>query len=179
DGRIFANTRFAVIGKASGQRLLEFGIKADLCSAIESSKGLLEAFSKIDTPIILPLHPRTRKTLGMGLEAIGGSVRVIDPIPYLDMLMLEKHCRMILTDSGGVQKEAYWFDRPCITLRDETEWVELVDAGCNRIVGANPQAIGEAVKHFEATGLPDNRPSDLYGNGEAARKIVEIISSAR
>ncbi|MBN1943226.1 MAG: UDP-N-acetylglucosamine 2-epimerase (non-hydrolyzing) [Phycisphaerae bacterium] len=140
-------------------------------------KGILEAFSRIDRPIVLPLHPRTRKTLGAGLEHLAGRVRVIDPVPYLDMLMLEKHARMILTDSGGVQKEAYWFSVPCVTLRDETEWVELVQAGCNRVVGAETETVLQAVHDFESAGaaLPPNRPANLYGDGEAAGKIVECL----
>ncbi len=102
---------------------------------------------------------------------------VIDPVPYLDMLMLEKHARMILTDSGGVQKEAYRFGRLCVTLRDETEWVELVEAGCNRVVSSDPEAILSAVADFEAADvlLPAERPMDLYGDGHSADHIVEIL----
>jgi len=140
--------------------------------------GILSAFERIDRPIILPLHPRTRKTLGAGLEKIGGTVRVIDPVPYLDMLALERSARMILTDSGGVQKEAYWFDVPCVTLRDETEWVELVEARCNRLVGADAGAILAAVEAFESAGaaLPADRPGDLYGDGHSAEKIVATLA---
>ena len=140
--------------------------------------GILDAFAQIETPIILPLHPRTRKTLGAALEQIAHSVQVIDPVPYLDMIVLEKNARMILTDSGGVQKEAYWFDTPCVTLRDETEWVELVQAGCNRIVGAETKKILRAVGDFESAGvqLPADRPKDLYGDGHCAGTIVQMIA---
>ena len=139
--------------------------------------GILEAFAKVRFPIVLPLHPRTRRTLGKGLEAVGSNVRVIDPVPYLDMLMLEESSRMILTDSGGVQKEAYWFDVPCVTLRDETEWVELVKIGCNKLVGAGKAAILSAVDAFEAAGvqMPADRPKDLYGDGKSAEKIVQAL----
>ncbi len=128
-------------------------------------EGIVTAFEQIDSPIILPLHPRTRKSLGSELEKIGGRVRVVDPVPYLDMLSLEQNARLILTDSGGVQKEAYWFEVPCVTLRDETEWVELVEAGCNRLAGADPERILKAVSDFEAAGatLSAESPSDLYG----------------
>ncbi|MCX5653837.1 MAG: UDP-N-acetylglucosamine 2-epimerase (non-hydrolyzing) [Planctomycetota bacterium] len=141
--------------------------------------GILSAFGRMERPIVLPLHPRTRKTLGAGLDKVGGRVRVIDPVPYLDMLILEKNARLILTDSGGVQKEAYWFGVPCVTLRDETEWVELVDAGCNRLAGAKADAIMAAVGTFEAKGaaLSAARPSDLYGDGHSAEKIVSILAS--
>jgi UDP-N-acetylglucosamine 2-epimerase len=97
------------------------------------------------------------------------------------MLMLEQNARAILTDSGGVQKEAYWFDRPCVTLRDETEWVELVSAGCNRVVGADAKRILAAVAEVEQSGaeLPPDRPTDLYGDGHSAERIVEAILTHR
>jgi len=143
--------------------------------------GILAAFRESAWPIILPLHPRTRKTLGAGAEGLGGRVRVIDPVPYLDMLMLEQSARLILTDSGGVQKEAYWFGVPCVTLRDETEWVELVEAGCNRLAGADAEAILAAVGAFEAGGavLPSGRPADLYGDGRSADGIVSLLLECR
>jgi UDP-GlcNAc3NAcA epimerase len=139
---------------------------------------VLEALGRLARPVVLPLHPRTRKTLGAGLERLGGCVRAIEPVPYLDMLVLEKSARMILTDSGGVQKEAYWFGVPCVTLRDETEWVELAEAGCNRIVGTSAPAIVAAVEAFESAGaaLPQDRPQDLYGDGAAAEKVVRILA---
>jgi len=140
--------------------------------------GILSAFGRMDRPILLPLHPRTRKTLGAGLAKVERHVRVIDPVPYLDMLVLEKSARLILTDSGGVQKEAYWFGVPCVTLRDETEWVELVEAGCNRVVGTDAAAVVGAAAAWEAGGalLPDDRPPNLYGDGAAATKIVRALA---
>ena len=142
--------------------------------------GILDAFGRIETPIVLPLHPRTRDTLGDGLARIDGAIRVIDPVPYLDMLTLERNARMILTDSGGVQKEAYWFDVPCVTMRDQTEWVELVTAGCNRIVGAQTDTILQAIDDFEASGasLPADRPANLYGDGRSAEKIIAALAEA-
>ena len=142
-------------------------------------EGILAALSQLDRPIILPLHPRTRKTLGAGLAGIKSNVRIIDPVPYLDMLMLEQNARLILTDSGGVQKEAYWFGCPCVTLRDETEWVELVQAKCNRLAGADAKAIVQAVNDFEAADakLPDDRPKNLYGDGHAADKVVQLLAT--
>ena len=93
------------------------------------------------------------------------------------MLVLEKNARLILTDSGGVQKEAYWSGVPCVTLRDETEWVELVEAGCNRVAGVRPEAVVDAVRHFEAAGtsLPADRPTDLYGDGRSSEKIAAML----
>ena len=143
--------------------------------------GIVAAFERIEAPIVLPLHPRTRKTLGAALGRIGGRVRVIDPVAYLDMIVLEQSARLILTDSGGVQKEAYWFSTPCVTLRDETEWVELVEAGCNRLVGADTDEILSAVADLESAdcpSLPPSRPKDLYGDGRSAEKITALLAEA-
>jgi UDP-N-acetylglucosamine 2-epimerase len=140
-------------------------------------KNIIKAFVSIDTQIVLPLHPRTRKTLGSGLKDLALNVTVIDPVSYLDMLMLEKNSRVILTDSGGVQKEAYWFNVPCITLRDETEWVELVMGGFNQVVGTDPEKICRAVQKAENTDVSSWLPS-LYGDGKAAERIVEILATS-
>jgi UDP-GlcNAc3NAcA epimerase len=142
-------------------------------------KGILAAFERIDKPIVLPLHPRTKKTLGVGLEKIASGIKIIEPVSYLDMLMLEKNARLILTDSGGVQKEAYWFNVPCITLRNETEWVELADAGYNRVVGTEPEAILEAVEQSKQNrqNMFTDNPDQLYGNGRSTEKIITIISN--
>jgi len=171
------STVLARLGLASGEYYLATVHRAENTDDPKRLAGIIEAFSRMDRPIVLPLHPRTRKTLGAGLERLGNKVRVIDPVPYLDMLMLEANTRMILTDSGGVQKEAYWFNVPCVTLRDQTEWVELVHAGCNKLVGADPAAALAAVREFENNNaqLPANRPTDLYGDGQSAKKIVQTI----
>ena len=140
--------------------------------------GIIAALERIDAPVVLPLHPRTRKALGSALKKLGGRVHVIDPVSYLDMIRLERDARMILTDSGGVQKEAFWFGRPCVTLREETEWVELVAAGCNRLAGADTEKILAAVAEFEKAGaaLDEGRPKDLYGDGHAAERIVSVLA---
>ena len=153
--------------------------RAENTDDAERLSAILASFAQIRVPVVIPMHPRTRKTLGARAGRVGGEVRVIDPVPYLDMLALERNARIILTDSGGVQKEAYWFGVPCVTLRDETEWVELVEAGCNRVVGADPKAIGRAVADFEAAGasLPPDRPADLYGDGHGAEKIVALLGA--
>ena len=141
--------------------------------------GILDAFNSIDVPIVLPLHPRTKKALGTKLNKFNKEVRIIDPVSYLDMLALEKHSRIIFTDSGGVQKEAFWLGVPCITLRDETEWVELVHAGCNQIVGADTSAILEALLKAEEIlehGFPLHTPN-LYGDGCSSEKIAAILGN--
>ncbi|MDD5063946.1 MAG: UDP-N-acetylglucosamine 2-epimerase (non-hydrolyzing) [Phycisphaerae bacterium] len=134
---------------------------------------ILSAFGQIDFPVVLPMHPRTRKILGKKLTNISKNVRVIDPVAYFDMLMLEKNSRLILTDSGGIQKEAYWFSVPCVTLRDETEWVETVEAGCNILAGAERQRIVDAVKQNENKSTAYN--SMLYGDGHSAERICRIL----
>lgn len=140
---------------------------------------ILSALQQIDTKVVLPLHPRTKKTLGAGLEKLSELIKTTDPVPYLDMLILEKNARIILTDSGGVQKEAYWFGTPCITLRDQTEWVELVDAGANQVVGTDPEKIRAAVEKVESSPKMklSSAAGELYGNGHSAKQITAILAT--
>ena len=124
-------------------------------------------------PVVLPLHPRTRNAVAMLGHSFPKTVTVANPVGYLDMLMLEKNARLIATDSGGVQKEAYFHRVPCVTLRDETEWVELVEAGANRLAPPHDsRTIADAIE--SALAAPRNvfGQSDLYGNGNAAEKIA-------
>ena len=102
----------------------------------------------------------------------GPNVLVIGPVGYLDMLVLEENAESIVTDSGGVQKEAYFVRRPCVTVRESTEWTETVSAGWNVLVGADPDAISEAMRSFRPQG---DTPS-LFGDGHAAERIVEALS---
>lgn len=131
--------------------------------------SILQGFATSDKPIVMPLHPRTRKRLQEFGFSLPASVNVIDPVGYLDMVMLEKHAALIATDSGGVQKEAYFHKVPCITLRDETEWVELVECGANRLVGADAQRISMSLTEI---GSSKNFEKLLYGQGDAGAKIV-------
>ncbi|WP_319559838.1 non-hydrolyzing UDP-N-acetylglucosamine 2-epimerase [Marispirochaeta sp.] len=124
-----------------------------------------------ETNFILPLHPRTGKIVKERGITINSNVRVIEPVGYFDMLDLEEHCRLIMTDSGGVQKEAYFFGKPCITLRDETEWVETVQSGWNRLVGAEKDTIKMALMKAVA---PKTQES-LYGDGDAGTYILESL----
>ena len=138
--------------------------------------NIFNAFSKTPMQIVLPLHPRTKNKLKEFdltnlLEC--ENIKISDPIGYLDMLILEKNAEKILTDSGGVQKEAYFMNTPCITLRTETEWVETVDSGWNVIVNTDIDKISEAINN---NNIPLNHP-DFYGDGQASKKIVERINS--
>ena len=139
----------------------------------ERLKSIVDALCEIED-VIFPCHPRTEKRLkDFGLwERLQKSVRVIKPVGYLDMLILEKNARKIVTDSGGVQKEAYIFKVPCITLRETTEWVETVEDGWNVLVGARKEDIVKAIKGF--TPKSENYNS-RFGDGRASKKIVEIF----
>ena len=126
--------------------------------------------------IVFPLHPRTRNVLNQSgyYEALQERVMLIEPVGYLDMLALERHASLIVTDSGGVQKEAYFNQVPCITLRDETEWVELVDAGWNQLCSpAHPFSLLELFTHWLKPDFEESK--QLYGNGAAAQRIVECL----
>ncbi len=133
--------------------------------------GAFNTISK-NTPIIFPMHPRTRKAIaGKGLNLNG--VMVIDPVGYFDMLVLLDKCKAVFTDSGGLQKEAYFFKKPCVTLRDETEWVELVKHGFNTIAGAKKNAIMEAERAIAGKASVD--PAHLYGRGNAGASIIKTL----
>ncbi len=138
-------------------------------------RNILGAFTDSGEPIVFPVHPRTRKKIDeLGkLEDLAPNIKLISPVGYLDMLMLEQNARLILTDSGGMQKEAYFFAVPCITLRPETEWVETVEAGWNQVVGTATQMVAQVVQNFQP---PKERPM-LYGDGQAAEQIAKILSS--
>ncbi|MGE0613628.1 MAG: non-hydrolyzing UDP-N-acetylglucosamine 2-epimerase [Hyphomicrobiales bacterium] len=142
--------------------------------AILSALGELADSMKV----ILPLHPRTRARLeaGGGMRKHGGSITFIDPVGYLEMIALEKGARVILTDSGGVQKEAYFFGKPCVILRNETEWMELVEAGWNRLAPpVDAGSILQAAKDALETAADLQRPL-LFGDGRAGVKIARSLA---
>ncbi|MEZ5659089.1 MAG: UDP-N-acetylglucosamine 2-epimerase (non-hydrolyzing) [Burkholderiaceae bacterium] len=125
-----------------------------------------------DRPLVLPLHPRTRKLVGeRGLNDALSRVIVTEPLSFLDMVALEQAAAVIVTDSGGVQKEAYFYEVPCVTMRDETEWVETVDLGWNQVVGADRERIVRAV----AQAAPGRRDQSPYGDGRASARIIEAL----
>lgn len=126
--------------------------------------------------VVLPVHPRTRASIANARLNVPKGLSFIDPVGYLDMVMLEESAKLIVTDSGGVQKEAFFFKVPCVTLRDETEWVELVEAGWNKLVPPRVQGdvLAALTKALTAV-APGDWPADLYGDGDAARIIVEHL----
>jgi UDP-GlcNAc3NAcA epimerase len=124
------------------------------------------------TPVILPLHPRTKKKLEKLNVKL--NVHVVEPVGYLEMVFLLKNCRVVLSDSGGVQKEAYFFKKSCLILREETEWIELVECGANHMVGANYQRIMET---FDSLRTGISFDSAFYGEGDAAEKIVKWLKT--
>ncbi len=133
---------------------------------------IIDALMGLHEPVVLPLHPRTRAALmGTDIE-VEAPVRVIEPVGYLDMLALQQSARMVLTDSGGVQKEAYLLGVPCVTLRDETEWVETLEGGWNVLAGADTERILTAAKRPRPSGVP---PA-VFGDGDAAERMVEALA---
>jgi UDP-N-acetylglucosamine 2-epimerase len=139
----------------------------------ENLQRIFCALDQLREPVVFPVHPRTRAALNEAQIETRSHIRLIEPVGYLDMLNLEKNARKILSDSGGVQREAYYLGVPCITLRNETEWVETVDDGWNVLVGTNVAQIVNAVETFEP---PTNKPSGRFGDGHASEKIVEILN---
>jgi UDP-GlcNAc3NAcA epimerase len=150
--------------------------RAQTTDNINHLANILLAFQQIHTPIILPIHPRTRKVIDASalltkLAEQAPCLRIIDSVSYLDMLLLEKHAEIILTDSGGVQKEAYFHHTPCITMRNETEWIETVHAGWNTLVGTDTTRILQAVGQTQ----PTRSEITEYGSGNASQTIIEIL----
>ena len=124
-----------------------------------------------EIPVVIPLHPRTKKILSQNNFDV--KFKLIDPVGYFDMIELLKNCSLVMTDSGGLQKEAFFFHKHCVTLREQTEWVELVDNGFNKVCGNDEEKIYSAFNYFK------NKKSDfninLYGNGKACEIIAETI----
>jgi UDP-GlcNAc3NAcA epimerase len=141
----------------------------------ERLRSILMALSQIDEVVVFPVHPRTRKAIdNLEMEFTpSGKIKLIDPVGYLDMVRLEEAARMILTDSGGIQKEAYWLGVPCITLRDETEWVETVEAGWNVLVGYDIDKIISAINENHIPSSQEN----LYYFPDSSKSMVDIMNN--
>ena len=141
--------------------------------------SLIEGFALVREPVLWAIHPRTRARLAAfgldGAVAAAANVRVLDPLGYLETMTLLRSARTLLTDSGGMQKEAYFFGVPCVTLRAETEWVETVELGWNTLAGTDPARIAAAAA---AATRPAGRPP-VYGDGHASERVAEIIGQLR
>jgi UDP-N-acetylglucosamine 2-epimerase len=168
-------SRLAPFGVEPRRYLLLTIHRAHNTDDVQRLVSLIDAIAEAASePVIFPVHPRTRAVLATLGRKEDARIRLIDPVAYGDMLALERHARLVLTDSGGVQKEAYWLGVPCVTLRDETEWIETVDAGWNRLVGSRSDAVRQALNGWR---LPAGRP-DLYGDGRSAERVADLITNA-
>jgi UDP-GlcNAc3NAcA epimerase len=190
DVALHQGSRVTAQGGLLGKLSKEFGLKpgayclatvhraenTDHPGRLAAIVDALSAFA-IDMPVIWPLHPRTRGVLAKQgkLDALAKSVILIDPVGYLDMVQLEKYAMLIATDSGGVQKEAFFYNVPCVTLRDETEWVELVEAGWNRL--ASPTDAASVLTALRASLGTTGKEVMPYGAGDAASRIVQRLIS--
>ncbi len=152
--------------------------RAENTETAERLKALLEALADVhrEVPVVFPVHPRTRKAAEQfGLGRFLQSIRAIDPVGYLDMVMLEKNALAIATDSGGVQKEAFFYRVPCITLREDTEWVELVELGWNRL--CPPVRWAELASILRAAQKAPGKEAMPYGDGKASERIAHLFLS--
>ena len=134
---------------------------------------IMAGLSAIDGPVVFPAHPRTRRALDTSRLGVSANVRVLEPLGYLDFAALASQARVIVTDSGGLQKEAYWYGVPCVTPRPSTEWVDTVTVGANVLVDDDPDRLAAAVATAH---LPDERPT-LYGDGHAAERIADALAT--
>jgi UDP-GlcNAc3NAcA epimerase len=159
------------LGLKRRQYLLATVHRSENTDDLERLSGILKAFNAFNEPVVFPVHPRTRKVIMKGAFQLQPHVRLIDPLGYFQMVTVASAARLILTDSGGLQKEAYWLGVPCITLREETEWVETLEAGWNTLVGSNCEKIIQAVRSF----VPPVLRAPLYGDGSVAARCVTLL----
>jgi UDP-GlcNAc3NAcA epimerase len=181
DVMLDANLRLAPIARERSQALAEAGVEAGGYALVTLHREanvqgptldrIAAALRRLEEPVVFPAHPRTAAALRVGGIDLGTHVRVLPPVGYLDFSALASQARVVLTDSGGVQKEAYWYGVPCVTLRENTEWVETVEFGWNRLAGSDPDRIVQAVR---AAAAPGEHPP-LYGDGRAADSIADLI----
>ena len=158
-----------LINEEPGKYFLATVHRQENTDQIKNLQNIFLAFSELDMPVIVPLHPRTMKLMDEVTHR--SNVKIINPVGYLEMITLLNNCYKVLTDSGGLQKEAFFLKKPCITLREETEWIETLEGGWNYIVGANKNKILEKIN---SNHVPEQK--DYFGDGRAAEKIVEFMS---
>lgn len=165
-------TWFAGLGVSDGGFVLATVHRAENTDDPDRLKAIFLGLGQVMGPVIIPLHPRTRKRLAECEITPPHNLHLVDPVGYLEMIWLEVHCEVIATDSGGLQKEAFFFGKPCVTLRDETEWVELVEAGWNTLSGAVSERIAQSLSDPVRPVLG----TQLYGAGDAAEKIIWALT---
>jgi UDP-N-acetylglucosamine 2-epimerase len=159
------------LGLTKGSHLLATVHRSENTDDVSRLSRIVHALNSLDERVVFPVHPRTRKAIADAQCRLAPNVHLVDPVGYLDMVALTDSARLVLTDSGGLQKEAYWLSVPCITLREETEWVETVEAGWNTLAGTDSVNILDAVR---SCARPSEHPS-LYGIGCAAKACVDLI----
>jgi UDP-GlcNAc3NAcA epimerase len=161
------------LGLVAGSYLVVTAHRAGNVDRPERLEALVALLEALPAPVVLPMHPRTRERLeAAGLTDRLHGINVVPPLGYLDFMKLARHARAVLTDSGGVQKEAYLLGVPCVTLRDTTEWVETVETGWNTLVDLDPAAALAALD----SSPPADRP-ELYGGGHAAERVCEVLAA--
>ena len=165
----------AQLGLVKKEYMLATVHRAENTDSAERLRAILGSLATLSTeiPVLLPLHPRTRSKAG----ALPAGIRVVEPLGYLDMLALQRSARVIATDSGGVQKEAFFNGVPCVTFRTETEWVELVEGGWNRLADpSDERALTATLRSLVAAPDFPARPADIYGGGQASEAIGRIVA---
>jgi len=158
-------------GLVPGRYVLATVHRAASTETPETLAGILQGLAQSADPVLLPLHPRTRAALARFHLALPAPIRTIDPVSYLDALSLQSQARLVVTDSGGVQKEAYLLSVPCLTLRDETEWPETLTGGWNTLVGTDADRIASALRRASA----GREHPPIFGTGSAAQRITSLI----
>ncbi len=162
----------AIVPDRAGAYALASLHRAENTDDLVRLRNILSAMSNSPVPVILPLHPRTRSVLENENVEVNGKVELMEPLSYLSMLGHLQNCAFVITDSGGLQKEAYFFGKKCLTVREETEWTELVECGANRVVGADRSAICTG---FSWAMEPLSDTPKLYGSGDAGKRIVDKL----
>jgi UDP-GlcNAc3NAcA epimerase len=176
-----ANAQLAPIARERSRILDELGVEAGryLVATVHREANvrpdrlarIADGLSRLPEPVLFPAHPRTRAALASNTVSLAPHVRILDPLGYLDFAALASQARVILTDSGGLQKEAYWYGIPCVTMRPSTEWVDTVELGANRLVDDDPDRIVSAVAEAR---MPADSPP-LYGDGRASGRIADLL----
>lgn len=161
----------AQLGVKQGEYLLATIHRGENTDSPERLSAIVRALNALEETVLFPVHPRTRKAIAASGEQLASHVHAVEPLGYFEMVTASAAARLILTDSGGLQKEAYWLGVPCVTMRDETEWVETVSAGWNTLTGADSEQIVHKVRHF----APPSTRAALYGDGRCAARCATLL----